>query len=62
MMFSHYFLIIATAYLFIFVYFTLFNYKIIQALCGEKNAENIERWKEEKYHIVPILKEAYVSI
>lgn len=62
MMFSHYFLIIATAYLFIFVYFTLSNYKIIQALCGENNAENIERWKEEKYHIIPILKEAYVSI
>ena len=60
MMFSPYFLIIATAYLFIFVYFLLSNYKIIQAVCGEKNAENMRRRKEEKYHIVPILKEAYV--
>lgn len=45
MMFSPYFLIIATAYLFIFVYFLLSNYKIIQALCGKKMQKI---WKEGK--------------
>lgn len=61
MMFSPYFLIIATAYLFIFVYFLLSNYKIIQAVCGEKCRKYAKK-ERRKYHIVPILKEAYVSI